>query len=188
MSSTNRSNARDSHKSDYYVTPLKPIYELFEKMNFINPDFKFLDPCAGGDSENEMSYPTVIKELYPNCEIKTLDIREDSLAEEKIDYLKSDMKDKYDVIITNPPFNIAREIITKSLYDVKEGGYVIMLLRLNFFGSKERRSFWIDNMPITTYIHTKRISFTKGSTDSIEYCHMIWKKDVSQNHTTAILI
>lgn len=83
MSSTNRSNARDLHKSDYYVTPLGPIYELFENLDFMEPNFKILDPCAGGDSENQMSYPTVIQDLYPKCTIKTLDIREDSLADEK---------------------------------------------------------------------------------------------------------
>ena len=32
MSSTNRSNARDNHTSDYYVTPPAAIFDLFKAM------------------------------------------------------------------------------------------------------------------------------------------------------------
>ena len=60
MSSTNRSEARKEHISDYYITPQKQI-ELFLKEFekdcdvFKNPNVKILDPCAGGDIQNEMS-------------------------------------------------------------------------------------------------------------------------------------
>ena len=188
MSSTNRSNARDSHRSDYYVTPIQPISEVLKELTFLSEDMLYLDPCAGGDIENNMSYPKAIELKFPSATIDTIDIREDSPAEIKGNYLEIDCKDKYDVIITNPPFFLAKEIIQKALDDVKEDGYVIMLLRLNFFGSKDRKSFWEDNMPIETYIHHKRISFTKGSTDSIEYCHMVWKKGTKQNYTKTFVI
>ena len=64
MSSTNRSNARDSHKSDYYITPQKPILDVLsyligdnkgmnelcdfydEETEEIKP-LEWLDPCAG---------------------------------------------------------------------------------------------------------------------------------------------
>lgn len=75
MSSTNRSKTRDKHKFDYYVTPHKPIYDLFKKLKEINDtkhlfegdklnkNITFLDPCAGGDIKNVMSYPYVINTL-----------------------------------------------------------------------------------------------------------------------------
>lgn len=69
MSSTNRSEARKEHISDYYITPQKQI-ELFLKEFekdcdvFKNPNVKILDPCAGGDIQNEMSYPSVIRRVY----------------------------------------------------------------------------------------------------------------------------
>ena len=52
MSSTNRSNARKEHISDYYVTPVKDIITFLGaldeevKLNIWNEII--LDPCAGG--------------------------------------------------------------------------------------------------------------------------------------------
>jgi len=202
MSSTNRSNARNNHISDYYVTPSKPILDLFEALKeseccdlFTADDgklhwyHKYLDPCAGGDEKNEMSYPKVIQSLGVHKEfIKTVDIRENSKAEIKADFLQCSWSERYNVVITNPPFNIAEDIIKKSFEFVEDGGYVIMLLRLNFFGSKKRKEFWQNNMPILTFVHRERISFTNGQTDSIEYMHCVWKKGVTQNFTKLSII
>jgi len=52
MSSTNRSNARDEHIADYYVTPQKPIKEFLNKfckeehINLSSQEHLILDPCA----------------------------------------------------------------------------------------------------------------------------------------------
>ncbi len=178
MSSTNRSDARSRHKSDYYVTPIDKIVDFIKAFEKAEGRLigKILDPCSGGDPKNLMSYPEALKQ-YGYCDIDTLDIREDSLADTKADYLTHDCKDKYNIIITNPPFNLAREIIEKALDDVKEDGYVIMLLRLNFFGSKARRDMWEKQMPKYSFVHSKRLSFTDdGKTDSIEYQHLVWQK------------
>jgi hypothetical protein len=203
MSSTNRSNARDSHVSDYYVTPTKPIIDLFNALKnseccdiFTSDDHKlhwwhkYLDPCAGGDENNEMSYPKVIESLGVHKEfIETIDIRENSKSKIKGDFLQYKTSCKYRVVITNPPFNIAEKIIKKSFEFVEDGGYVIMLLRLNFFGAKKRKIFWENNMPILTFVHRERISFTKKrGTDSIEYMHCVWKKGVNQNFTKLQII
>jgi 23S rRNA A1618 N6-methylase RlmF len=122
-----------------------------------------------------MSYPTILNKYK---QIDTIDIREDSLAENKQNYLETKINEKYDIIITNPPFNQAVEIIEKSINDVKDGGLVIMLLRLNFMGSKKRRLFWEKNKPSYIYVHSDRMSFTDdGKRDSIEYAHFVWIKN-----------
>ena len=97
MSSTNRSNTRDSHIADYYVTPKDPIRKMLaeffnEEINIFKNENKnligdgdnnyfqkwlfgkslFLDPCAGGDKKHEMSYPAVLSSLGYNCD--TIDI------------------------------------------------------------------------------------------------------------------
>lgn len=189
MSSTSRGYER--HKTDYYVTPLQCIRDFFSawlsdiddepEYNFVSarPDkVVWLDPCAGGDSENPMSYPSVIQEVVSGGgRVISVDIREDSLADLKENYLEKPFLG-CDVIITNPPFLHAQAIIEKALREVNEGGYVIMLLRLNFFGSKARKKFFQENMPGRVYVHNRRMSFTKnGKTDSIEYMHAVWKKD-----------
>ena len=187
MSSTKRSNVRLSHGPDYYITPVKDIELFLSSFNEVTKidwqnDF-ILDPCAGGDSINDMSYPLAIQNFIgaKPVQLDTIDIREDSRANKIADYLSFDVATTYQnkpsVIITNPPFAKSLEVIIKSLNDVKDNGWVIMLLRLNFFGSKQRKYFWDKLMPRYVFVHHKRISFTQnGSTDSIEYAHFCWQK------------
>lgn len=182
MSSTNRSEARQEHASDYYITPVKDIelflHELIKyEPEVFNNSKLILDPCSGGDSKYPMSYPEALKK-FTDTPIVTCDIREDSLAKHKANYLKVKLR-KYDMIITNPPFNIAKEIIQKALEDVNEGGFVVMLLRLNYFGSKDRFEFWKNNLPKYSFVHHSRIGFIPdqpSKTDSIEYMHAVWQK------------
>ena len=205
MSSTNRTNAKERHISDYYVTPKDCIKEfLNEWMLDLNGEFwddklyvgerpdraLWLDPCAGGDKNHKMSYPEVLKEML-DVDTATIDIREDSLAEIKKDFLNVDFyeKEKFDVVITNPPFNLAMEVIKKSLECVSEGGYVVMLLRLNFFGSKMRKPFWDQQLPVWAYVHHRRMSFTDdNNTDSIEYMHAVFVKGESPSFTMLKII
>ena len=222
MSSTNRSNARESHISDYYVTPI-PDIELFlnefhKRVPIDWNQMKIIDCCAGGNEEipgftglrelyHPMSYPTAIHNVFGNCNVNTIDIREDSLATTKGDYLTMNVKDyQPDIIITNPPFANAVSIIEKAMSDVVDGGYVIMLLRLNFFGSEERKSFFEKYMPEWCFVHRKRMSFVdkkdnvgcvefnkegkpkRGSTDSIEYAHFVFKKGDKPDYTKLVVI
>lgn len=78
-----------------------------------------------------------------------------------------------DLILTNPPFSLAQEFITKSL---QEANTVIMLLRLNFLGAQKRYTFWRDNPPTSLFILSKRPSFTGSGTDSTEYAWFVWDK------------
>lgn len=198
MSSTNRWYNR--HKSDYYVTPQKDVQEFLETFLQVElengeyiwdrPDrLQRLDPCAWWDELHDMSYPAVINNMLW-IEIDTMDIREDSKAWFITDYLNCNVKpNEFDVIITNPPFNLALEIIQKALQDVNEDWYVIMLLRLNFFGSKARRKFFDEHMPVSCYVHHKRMSFTEQWwTDSIEYAHFVWRKWQNPKYTKLYLI
>lgn len=186
MSSTNRHNAEKRHIADYYVTPVKDIITflgaLDEEVTLDIWDKIILDPCAGGDPSHDMSYPKALREYYaiPNDwnGIKTIDIREDSLAETKCNYIETKLDYKPFLVISNPPFNQAMEFIKKALDDVEDGGYVAMLLRLNFLETKARKEFFDNYMPTWIFVHHKRMSFTDaGGTDSVAYCHMVWKKN-----------
>jgi len=179
MSSTNREGQR--HTSDYYITPPYEVSHFLRNLKLVIPDIlnnkiSILDPCAGGDDYNEMSYPLALQlEGIKPEQITTVDSRFDSRASIKENYLFYVPCSMFDLIITNPPFNLAMEIITKAMTEVVNGGYVIMLLRLNFFGSVARFQFWQDNMPKYVFVHHRRISFTGGTTDSIEYMHAVWQ-------------
>lgn len=194
MSSTNRSRARETHVSDYYVTPVDSITLFLNELKrheplYIREGSTVLDPCAGGDQGKPMSYPESLRQSGFRGIIDTIDIREDSKADIKGNYLEIDCKNKYDLIITNPPFNQALEIIQKSIQDVREDGYVVMLLRLNFFGSQGRKTFFDQYLPKYSFVHCKRLKFTNtGGTDSIEYMHTVWQKNHSCEFTKLRII
>jgi len=178
-------------RSDYYVTPEGPIRDFLLALcelehNILNS--RILDPCAGGDAQHDMSYPKVIAGMnacvVPRRRqvIQTVDTRKDSKAQVKADYLSAPAsvwfgEPKPYFIVTNPPFLLAEQIIRKALADVAPGGFVGMLLRLNFFGSRARMPLWKEYMPKYVFVHPIRISFTgDGKTDSIEHCHMVWQQ------------
>lgn len=193
MSSTNRSAARDAHKSDYYVTPVAAVSLFLSKLKTsgLLPDrpLRVLDPCAGGDSKHAMSYPEALKISSLNvAELVTVDRREDSRAEIKQDFLKFN-GGGFDLIVTNPPFNQALPIIKHALTMVAPDGIVAMLLRLNFLGSQERKPFFQSNMPVQTYVHSKRMKFLDTHTqDSCEYMHACWRVSNPRGSTELFLI
>ena len=159
----------------------------------IGQDIKFLDPCAWWDEKHDMAYPSVLFEFWANHNnISTIDIREDSGAKYKADFLKDNrerMKDYYGIVISNPPFSDAQQFIEKSLECVKEWWFVIMLLRLNYFGSQARKKFRENNMPKYAFVHHKRIGFTDdGKTDSIEYMHCVREKWYKTDNTKLFII
>lgn len=141
MSSTNRAKAKERHKFDYYVTPQKPILQFLNRFNecenvFNNPNIRILDCCCGGDEIHEASYPLAIKNVYGDVNIDLYDIREDSRADFVEDYLLANTKGKYDVIITNPPFDISYDIIQKALDDVNGGGVRDYAFKIKLFRRK----------------------------------------------------
>lgn len=195
MSSTNRSGTKRK-KFDTYITP-EPVVERFldcweedlkqdrpDDYQFLYfPECRWLDPAAGGGADWGMTYHDVIKRRYRPNVIDTVDIRPDSLAQIKQDYLTVDLP-SYDVIITNPPFSLAIQFIEKSLSLAEPDGYVIMLLRLNFFESKRRFEFFNTYTPERCYVHHRRISFTRDKkTDSIPYMHAVWRKGFYPDYT-----
>jgi len=201
MSSTNRGYQR--HVSDFYITPQEPIKQFLEKflsIETLKQDIKILDPCAGGNEKYDMPYFKVLESLGFN-NIRIADIREDSQARFKLDFLNDVLDFEYfDLTISNPPFNLAIEFINKALNNTKNNGFVVMLLRLNFFGSQSRKKFFAENMPKYCFVHSKRISFfpedfeldgkvyKKGSTDSIEYAHFVWQKNYKQDYCKTYVI
>lgn len=205
MSSTNRGIIRNAF--DYYVTPQKAIHNFIDnfKDNLENIH-TFFDPCAGGDDNNKMSFPEVLKEYFPKANIITSDIRSDSLAKNKLDFLTENLLvDHYNnlVIISNPPFDLAEKFIEKALR--LKPKYVIFLLRLSFFATDKRKNFFQNNMPEYCYILANRPSFIpkdlvfettdgetktirKGSKDSSEYAFFVWSMDWKESYSKTFVI
>ena len=185
MSSTNRGTQRNA--DDYYVTPHWLIHDFIDafaennNFHFDKEEYpRVLDPSAGGCEQYPMSYPTVLEQ--EGFFVESWDIREDSRANLKgVNFLNvpSYESRKYDMIITNPPFNQAQAFTEHALEMVCEGGLVIMLQRLNWLGSQKRKPMW-QKLPLAAvYVHSKRPGFDPqkpSKTDSTEYAHFVFCK------------
>ena len=184
MSSLNRGTVRNN--DDYYITPHWLIEDFLaalaeNNMLVCSPDEnpRVLDPSAGGCDKYEMSYPTVLEK--EGFAVDSWDIRADSRASViNCDFLQvKSLKKPYDMIITNPPFNVAQEFTEHALEMVEYGGLVIMLQRLNWLGSQKRKPMW-QKLPLAAvYVHSKRPGFDPekpSKTDSTEYAHFVFCK------------
>ena len=192
MSSTNRGGKRTP--ADNYPTPAWTTKRLFEQ---IDPDGRkywgqqLLEPCAG-----EGAIIAAANEFYKGHFDRTgqdgpiwtsNELRKDAkivlsrhvkpLNQNYRDYLDPDMTGwkgatEPALIISNPPFSIAHEVIQRSLrFHEAE---VIMLLRLNFLASVKRSQF-MRNFPPDVFVLPNRPDFkAHGKTDSIEYAWFRW--------------
>lgn len=142
--------------TDFYATPpwcyenLDINWSLFSSAH---------EPCRGDGRiqfflEEELGIPTSYSEIM----------------EEK-DFF--DWNGSVDLILTNPPFSLAKEFIDHSLPRCK---VCIMLLRINYLGSISRHPWWKDNTPTALYVLSKRPSFTGKGTDATDYAWFVWDK------------
>ena len=190
MSSTNRGGKRS--EADWYSTPPWCTHRLLEKCDL--PGGIWYEPCAGegaiiqavklslvqpGGCDAGMSHTPV--KWYAN------ELREDAepLLKKWVspelttfgDYLDEALKtppsEEVRVVITNPPFRIAYEVLQRSLAGFPNA-HVALLLRLNFWGSVKRRRF-LATFPADTYVMPNRPDFIgHGKTDSPEYAWFVW--------------
>ncbi len=155
MSATNRGAERFTN--DFYQTPNYTIASLFNCLDFSKVD-SFLEPCRGGGA------------IYNIVDVKHKDYAE--ILERK-DYLKTDFKRTYDLIITNPPYVLAKEFLEKSL---TESDSVWYLLRINFLESLSRAEWWQDKLPTHLLALSARPSFTGKGTDATAYAWYGWDR------------
>ena len=83
---------------------------------------------------------------------------------------------RFDVVITNPPFSLAREV---AQWARPRAEAVALLQRVNWLGSKVRGSWWRQDMP-DVYVMERRPSFCGGKTDGCEYAWFVWQGEPSR--------
>ena len=140
MSAAGRGAIRVEH--DFYATPAWCIEAIAGRIHWA--DVHVAGEPARGDG-------AVIKALEPwyRGQWRCHEIREGW------DYLKSEPY-PVDLVITNPPYNLAFDFLKTSLRDAR---CVVYLLRINFLGSAKRREFLQANRPTHLYTLSERPSF-----------------------------
>ena len=176
MSATNRGSIR--RESDFYKTPYDAVEKVLDALGGFYGN-EFLECCAGDG--------VIVRALRRNLEeinISAIEIREEEKS--RLLYAGADAVDiadfrqwkpdgKIDVIITNPPYSIAQEII-EHCFEIAPEAEIIMLLRLAFLESKKRKSFWGKHPVTQIYVLSERPSFTGKGTDATAYAWFVWSK------------
>ena len=149
---------RGRAKNDYYATPTNDVLDFFDKLinrdNEIDiTDFdRILEPAGGGGHMVD-----ALEDIFVFSNIGSIDIdpkREDIM---KADFLSDDVVftgKYYDLVITNPPFKLAKEFIDKSLEISKR--YVMYYLKIQFLEGINRKE-WFKDLPLKyVYVYSYR--------------------------------
>lgn len=186
MSATNRSNVRKGY--DFYSTPIDCIENLLNNIDLSKYGNFVLEPSAGNGNICK-----VFKEFYPEKDLTAVELREEeynNLCQLNIDdvIINSyyNIRDKFNIIIGNPPYSEAQEFIEHSFKLLNENGILIFLLRTNFLESKKRFEFWKKYPLSRLYTLSKRPSFTGKGTDATSYSWFIWDKSTSNQEIKVI--
>ncbi|WP_291626124.1 NAD(P)-dependent oxidoreductase [Clostridium sp.] len=144
------STTRERAENDYYATSYGSIKALLDNVEFTG---NFLEPCVGGGHIVE-----VIKQYYPNEDIFYMDIVDRGYEDTLVDnFLEHDFKgQKFDNIITNPPYSLAQEFLERSMEIINENGKVAMFLKIQFLEGVKRREMFKKYPPKYIYVFTKR--------------------------------
>lgn len=167
MSSTNKKVA----EFEDYPTPRPLVEALFKHIDwdalrhfasYDNRPARFLEPCRGLKRNIYDLVPSDFERYY--CEIQ-----------EGLNYLETDLSGiHFDIIVTNPPFSLFEEFVTKARSEAADHGFVCFLMRINALGTKKREQFWADNPPDKIIVAVPRPDFSGGGGDSCEYAWFCW--------------
>lgn len=139
--------------NDYYATNPRDTENFLRQLEIDGislTGMSFLEPCAGAGHITDV----IAKEIAGST-IKSTDIDPRRPDIDRKDFLSGEFQ-SYDVVFTNPPFTLGREIVTKSLEISNK--YVMMFLKLQFLEGVSRKE-WLKQTPLKyVYVYSYRAS------------------------------
>jgi hypothetical protein len=164
-------------ENDFYATDPVSTEALFKIEKFDSTSF--LEPCCG---EGHIS--KIIEENFPFAEIISTDLIDRGYGKGNIDFLTYDYKRKFDYVITNPPYKLAKEFVEKSLKVTNKK--VAMFLKIQFLEGVGRYQFFKDTPLKTVHVFSSRQSpWTNGQKinpktnkpweSTMCFCWFIWE-------------
>jgi len=122
-----KTNNWDRQKNDYYATPPEDT-EKFLKVYDVSKFKKILEPACGEGHLSE-----VLKKYNKN--VTSYDLIDRGYQDKQVDFLKENISDKFDLVITNPPFKYALEFIQRGL---EISDTVIILAKIQLLEGQRR--------------------------------------------------
>ena len=144
----NSATTRVEH--DFYATDPETLkmflYEFWKENTF---EGSILEPACGQGHISK-----TLKELLPNFDIISTDLINRGYGIGGVDFLTHDYKRKFNTVITNPPFSLAKEFIEKGL-EVSDK-YVIMFCKIQLLEGVKRKDMFLNTPLKYVYVHTTR--------------------------------
>ena len=154
---------------DQYYTPSVAVNAFLDSIDF-KLSGNVLEPFSGegaiSDALFERGFKVFTNDLDPN-----------NKANHRLDLaiaLNWNKLPPANWIITNPPFNLAPQVIPLAFNHCQSG--LIVLLRLSYLEPCRNRVRFLQEYPPTQLWVTPRISFTGKGTDSITTAWFVWDK------------
>lgn len=169
--------SHERQPEDYYATDPKAVTLLLGLEKFKGP---ILEPCCG---EGHIS-----KVLLENgFKVDSFDIVDRGFGKVQ-DFLSDEVSSWKGDIITNPPYKLANEFLSKALQIVPKGRKVAMFLKVQFLEGKQRKGFFKKYPPKKIGVSSSRLKCGMngdfgGANSALAYAWFIWEKGY-QGETT----
>lgn len=179
--------ATERNPQDQYMTPAWAVELALDHIPLLDTGRPVLEPCAGSGS-----FVRALRARYPDRGITAVDIDARFVPELKqwtpvvhtADFRQwaaayrrvfPDSEIGPDVIITNPPFSTALDIIDAAFLVARPDTQIIMFLRSAFMESIERHDWWKAHPPDALYTLSRRPKFRASGGDRWAYAYFIWR-------------
>lgn len=184
----NPKNERVEH--DFYATDPVAVEKLLRQYSINGTEV--LEPCIGNGN-----IANALRTFYNNTlNITGVDIVDRGYPGTIVqDFLTWETDNKYDCIITNPPFSLAKEFVEKGMTLLNEGvieedgypnGQLIMFLKIQFLEGEKRKELFDRYPPKYIYVFRNRMATwnngqpldPSGKRWATTMCHawFVWEK------------
>jgi len=142
-----------------------------------------LDPGAGPGV-----WGSVAREIWPEAVIHGVEITPQPTPEAYDRYIVGRFPGDhsmqgYDLVVGNPPYNQAETFVKESMRRLRDGGWLIFLLRLQFCTGSKRRDGLYAEHPLYLYaVYSRRISWRADGarkTPPRDHALFVWRKGYS---------
>ena len=174
----------DRVENDFYATNPEAVKKLLRKYS-INGN-KILEPCVG-----QGHIVTAINDFYTDQkDITCLDLVDRGYPNTKVqDFLNWNTEEKFEVIITNPPYSLGAEFVEKGMSLLTDNGQMCMFLKIQFLEGQKRKELFEKYPPKYIYVFRNRMATwnngkpldTNGKRWATTMCHawFCWEKNSS---------